>query len=300
MEGPNWHETTEQSVEHETFGKIVAALRKEQVDFTTGRRWSQQRLADRTGLTKRIVSKIERGRQARLDGEVLQELAGAFELTSLERREFFAAASQAADREVVRADLDHREVFERAWISLGAVGLPAFLMDAFGNVVGVNRAMVAFHGCNVAQLNAAKSTEESANLLGMLLAPDAPLRRVLGNGWHSKAMTMMRQWRAMTLRYRHTERYLQLYSALAAFPDFPIFWSASREQLQDVNSRLRSHIYTHRIHGPVGYTVFTDISLSGRGDLYLSTYVPQDPSTIELFQRLAGDSQHALRLAPWP
>ena len=287
-------------MEHETFGRIVAALRKEQIDFTTGRRWSQQKLADRTGLTKRIVSKIERGRQARLERDVLQELAGAFELTSLERREFFAAASQAGDREVVRAGLDHREAFERAWISLGTIGLPAYLMDAFGNILGINRAMVAFHGCNLAQINAAKSTEGGANILGMLFAQDAPLRKILGNGWNTKAMTVMRQWRAMTLRHRHTERYRQLYSALAALPDFPVFWSASRDQLQDVNTHLRSHIYTHRIHGPVGYTVFTDISLSGRGDLYLSTCVPQDPGTIQLFHRLAGASQHALRLSHWP
>ena len=287
-------------MEHEIFGKIVAALRKDQIDFATGRRWSQQKLADETGLTKRIVSKIERGRQARLEGEVLQGLAGAFELTSLERREFFALASQAADRAIVRADLDHREVFERAWASLSTLGLPAFLMDTFGNVVGINRAMIAFHGCNMAQINAAKASAEGVNLLGMLFAPDAPLRRVLGNGWHSNAMTEMRHWRAMTLRYRHTEQFQKLYMALAAFPDFPIFWSASRERLQDVNSRLHSHVYTHGVQGPVGYTVFTDVSLSDHGDLYLCTYVPQDRGTIELFQQLAETNQHALPMASWP
>ena len=239
-------------MEHETFGKIVAALRREHIDFATGRRWSQQKLAEETGLTKRIVSKIERGRQARLEGVVLQELARAFELTSLERREFFAMASQSADRAVVRADLDHREVFEKTWASLGAVGLPAFLMDAFGNIIGINRAMVAFHGCSMAQISEAKSTAEGVNLLGMLFAPDSTLRRVLGNGWHSNSMTVMRQWRAMTLRYRHTERFRQLFTALSAFPDFPMFWSASRERRQDVNSRLRSHIYTHRLHGAGG------------------------------------------------
>ncbi len=287
-------------MEHETFGKIVAALRREQIDYATGRRWSQQKLAEETGLTKRIVSKIERGRQARLEGEVLQNLARAFELTSLERREFFALASQSADKAVVRADLDHREVFEKAWASLSAIGLPAFLMDTFGNIVGINRAMIAFHGCSMAQLSEAKTTAEGVNLMGMLFSPDATLRRVLGNGWHSNAMTVMRQWRAMTLRYRHTERFRQLFALLSAFPDFSIFWSASRERPQDVNSRLRSHIYTHGVHGPVGYTVFTDISLSDQGDLYLSAYVPQDRNTIELFQRLSVGGQQALPLANWP
>ena len=213
---------------------------------------------------------------------------------------FFGLASQSADEAVVRADLDHREVFEKAWASLSAIGLPAFLMDTFGNILGINRAMIAFHGCSMAQLSEAKATAEGVNLMGMLFAPDATLRRVLGNGWHSNSMTVMRQWRAMTLRYRHTERFRQLFALLSVFPDFSIFWSASRERPQDVTSRLRSHIYTHSVHGPVGYTVFTDVSLSDRGDLYLSAYVPQDRNTIELFQRLSVGSQQALPLANWP
>ena len=287
-------------MEHEAFGRIVAALRKEQIDYASGRRWSQQKLAEETGLTKRIVSKIERGRQARLDGEVLQELARAFKLTSLERREFFAMASRLSDKTFVRADLNHEEVFEKAWSLLDTLCSPAFLMDPFANIVGINRAMVAFHGCNLAQINAAKAATEGVNLLTLLLAPDAALRQVLGHGWHSIALDIMRQWRAMTLRYRHTERFQKLYAALSAFPDFHMFWSVSRHRVQDVNSHLRSYVYTHKMHGPVGYTVFTNSSLSDYGDLYLSTYVPQDRGTVDLFQELAGKDSHALPLASWP
>ena len=54
------------------------------------------------------------------------------------------------------------------------------------------------------------------------------------------------------------------------------------------------------LYGPVGHTVFTDVSLSDRGDLYLSAYVPQDRCTIQIFQRLAGESRQALPLANWP
>ena len=287
-------------MEHETFGRIVAALRKEQIDYASGRRWSQQKLAEETGLTKRIVSKIERGRQARLDGEVLQELARAFKLTSLERREFFAMASRLSDKTFVRADLNHEEVFEKAWSLLDTLCSPSFLMDPFANIVGINRPMVAFHGCDLAQINAAKAATEGVNLLTLLLAPDASLRRVLGHGWHSIALDIMRQWRAMTLRYRHTERFHKLYAALSVFPDFHMFWSASRHRLQDVNSHLRSHSYTHRMHGPVGYTVFTNSSLSNYGDLYLSTHVPQDRGTVDLFQELAGKDSRAVPMASWP
>lgn len=92
-------------MEHATFGKVVAALRKEQISFHNGQNWSQQDLANEAGLTSRVVGRIERGEQARLDGEVLGSLAKAFNLTSLERREFFAMASEVANGEIVRKDL---------------------------------------------------------------------------------------------------------------------------------------------------------------------------------------------------
>ena len=84
-------------MERKMFGKVVAALRKEQIDFDSGYSWSQEKLAKETGLTTRIVGKIERGSQVRLDRGTLQELARVFRLTSLERREFFAMASEITD-----------------------------------------------------------------------------------------------------------------------------------------------------------------------------------------------------------
>lgn len=92
-------------MKHAEFGKVVAVLRKEQISFHSGQNWSQQDLASETGLSSRIVGRIERGEQARLDGEMLSSLARAFNFTSLERREFFAMASEVADREIVREDL---------------------------------------------------------------------------------------------------------------------------------------------------------------------------------------------------
>ena len=107
-------------MEHQAFGKIVAALRKEQINFTNGNRWNQTDLAEETGLTPSLVGRIERGQQARLDGEILTQLARAFNLTSLERREFFAMASEVTDKEIVRTDLCNEEVFEQG---AGVTGL---------------------------------------------------------------------------------------------------------------------------------------------------------------------------------
>ncbi|MDE0312630.1 MAG: helix-turn-helix domain-containing protein [Caldilineaceae bacterium] len=287
-------------MEHRTFGKIVAALRREQFDFASGHSWSQQQLAEATGLTARIVGKIERGEQARLDGEILQGLAQAFELTSFERREFFAMASEVTEAGLVRAALGDEDVFTRVWTLLDTLCAPSFLMDPFADIIGVNRALLAFHDLSLAQLKAARTAAGGANNIVLLLAPDAPLRGTLGRGWRPIALANVQQWRAMTLRYRHTPRFRRLFTALCAYPDFQGFWADSHEDGHDDYSRLRSYSYRHGAHGPVAYTVFTNISLSAYGDLYLSTFVPQDRETTVLFQELAGRGGQALSLAPWP
>jgi len=290
----------EEAVEHRTFGKIVAALRREQFDFASGHSWSQQQLAEATGLTARIVGKIERGEQARLDGEILQGLARAFELTSFERREFFAMASEVTEAGLVRATLGDEGVFGQVWRLLDTLCAPAFLMDPFADIIGVNRALLAFHDLSLAQLRATRTAGGGANNLVLLLAPGAPLRRMLGRGWRPIALANVQQWRAMTLRYRHTPRYRRLFTSLCAYPDFQRLWADSHEDGHDDYSLLRSYSYLHGAHGPVAYTVFTNTSLSAYGDLYLSTFVPQDRETTVLFQELAGKSGQALSLAPWP
>ena len=287
-------------MEHSTFGQVVAALRREQFDFSSGHSWTQRQLAKETGLTVRIVGKIERGEQARLDAEILQGLAQAFQLTSFERREFFAMASEVADAALVRAALGSEDVFTQVWALLDTLCAPAFLMDPFADLIGVNRALLAFHDLSLDQLKAARATAAGANNIVLLLAPDGRLRHILGRGWRPIALANMQQWRAMTLRYRHTARFRQLFSALSACPDFYGLWADSHEDGYDDYSRLRSYAYTHGAHGPVAYTVFTNTSLSAYGELYLSTFVPQDRVTTALFETLAGKSGQALSLAPWP
>jgi transcriptional regulator with XRE-family HTH domain len=231
------------------FGKIVASLRKEQVDFTSGRSWTQAQLAEATGLTRKIVSKIEQGAQARLGREVLCALADAFHLTTLERREFFAAASEVTDAEIVRSNQCAQTILGQIWAMLESVRLPAYLFDPFGDVLGVNPALLAFHNLSLPDLKAARSTDLGVNVLAQIFDPEGPLRRVLGAHWSAIALSNLQQWRAMTLRYRHTPRFQQLFAALSCYPDFDRLWAVSRNIPDDQHSRLRHFIYDHDIHG---------------------------------------------------
>lgn len=248
------------------------------------------------------MGRIERGQQPRVDGEILTQLARAFNLTSLERREFFAMASEVTDKEIVRADLCNEEVFEQVWTLLDSLQTPAFLMDPFGDIIGANRSSIAFHNINLTKLRAGKSTSAGINNLALLLSPVSSLRQILGHAWQSITLNNVQQWRTMTFRYRHTPRFQQLFAALSTFPEFRMLWAAgnNHERAIDDCSRLRSYIYTHGVHGPVAYTVFTNTSLSSYGDLYLSTLVPQDHVTAELFQGLTDKDRHVLSFTPWP
>lgn len=289
-------------MDHKTFGKIVAALRREQVSFLSGHSWLQRDLAAETGLTPRIVGRIERGSQARLDGDVLQKLANSFELTSLERREFFSMACEVMDNEIVRRDLCSKDVFDEVWELLEEICAPAFITDPFGDLVGVNRCMLAFHNLDLTILHDIKTKYGSVNHLAMILDSETPMRQRLGYNWHPIALANLQQWRVTTLRYRHTPRFREILSSLAACPEFRVLWADhyGHERAIDDCSRLRKCVYTHGVHGPVTYTVLTNTSLTTHGDLYLSVFVPQNIVTTKLFQGLARKHTGAIPLSPWP
>ena len=289
-------------MDHATFGKVVAALRKEQISFHSGQNWSQQDLATESGLTPRIVGRIERGEQARLDGDVLGALATAFNLTSLERREFFAIASEVADQKIVRKDLCDDEVFNEVWNLLNGLYAPAFLTDPFLDIVGVNRSLLSFHGVSMQALQGFRSTPAGVNILGILFASDSPMNRALGLGWRSIAHANVQQWRVATLRYRHTSRFRQLFTALLEFKEFRMMWAAGNDAEHAIEdcSRLRSCVYKHGVHGAVAYTVFVNISLSASGDLHLCTFVPQNRDTAMLFHEMAAHDNSAVRVSQWP
>ena len=174
-------------------------------------------------------------------------------------------------------------------------------MDPFADVIGVNRALLAFHDLSLAQLKAARATAAGANNIAFLLAPDGRLREMLGRGWRPIALANVQQWRAMTLRYRHTARFRQLFSALSAYPDFYGLWADSHEDGYDDYSRLRSYSYLHGAHGPVAYTIFTNTSLSAPLGSCISPRLCPRTASRPLFSRSwRVRSGQALSLAPWP
>ena len=77
------------------FGELVATLRQD-MD------WTQSELAEYADVNDAVISQIERGVKKHFEPELLFCLANVFQLTTLERREFFLAASGLDQKQIVR------------------------------------------------------------------------------------------------------------------------------------------------------------------------------------------------------
>jgi len=176
------------------FGKLIAALRKEQFDPVAGKPWTQQMLAQRTGLLPRTIGEIERGQKAIMDADTLLRLAQAFRLTTLERREFFAAATSVAAADVARDTCDAERIFQELWETMQQLYLPAVLHDAYFDLLAVNTLYRGFHnlpaklpGDMGGVMRGEMPTSWRSSSVRMHLS--APLRRIVGVRWPRRACT---------------------------------------------------------------------------------------------------------------
>src|SRR3990172_1994372 len=86
---------TRNRMNRKDFGKLLSTLRQD-LD------WTQFELSEYADIDEAVVSQIERGVKRHFEPELLFRLANALQLTTLERREFFLAASGLDQNQIVR------------------------------------------------------------------------------------------------------------------------------------------------------------------------------------------------------
>src|SRR5512145_426690 len=128
------------------FGELVAALRQDMG-------WTQFQLSEYSDVDHAVISQIERGVKKFFEPELLFCLANAFQLTTLERREFILAASGLDEKQSVRQPaagvatdvFNVRKLLDRMIRLTAEIRLPAFLCDVYNDVVAANHMMLAFY-----------------------------------------------------------------------------------------------------------------------------------------------------------
>jgi transcriptional regulator with XRE-family HTH domain len=287
------------------FGELVSTLR---LDLG----WTQFQLAEYSGLDVAVVSQIERGVKKFFEPELLFCLANALQLTTIERSEFFLAASGLEEKQLMRQPFagfttdvfDARKVLERMVNLTGEIMLPAFMVDVYSDVIAANYMMMGFYNVPVDLIRDAAEIPGGYNTTRLNFGKDLGWRRQITDNWEAYALNSMRAFRESSLRYRATPYFKYLMRAFrnpAAYPLFERYWKMVSSTEQDKDMNLDHFQYDHHEFGQLSYIASVTTAVTSFGNLYLVQNLPLDPHTDEVFSMLKTEvGQGVVRLASWP
>ena len=280
-----------------TFGKIVAELRKSQFDPSSGKIWSQKAFATEISENERLVASIEQGKKAYIDQEILFKMAEAFNLTSLERQEFFNCAVEISAGKTVVGSQPSEEILRGLIKTMEQLRVPALVYDEFFDVVAYNSIILALYSLE----KKTSMPDFRQNVIGALFSNNTELRQIFSTSWHQVALNHVHRFRASTLGKRHSEYFKKLFEDLCQLPDFKQIWMTSQyaetDQFQD--AQIAQHY--HPRFGEISYLAAKSTTLTSDGKLYLLTLSPANSNTAKVFEKLACVRATSTNyLAIWP
>ena len=287
------------------FGQLIATLRQD-LD------WTQFQLAEFAQVDEAIISQMERGVKKFFEPEQLFHLANALQLTTLERREFFLAASGLDQKQIVRQPsmatatdvFKVRRSLEKLIELTGRVRLPAFLSDVYGDAIAANQTILSFFKIPPIILETAPHIPGGYNTVRVNFGKESVVRDRIENNWDGYALSSMRSFRERSLRYRAQPYFKHLMSIFRNPVEFPLFdryWKMVSSIEQDKEIDTDHFTYRHDQFGDVKYTAAASVTITSFGELFLVQYLPLDEWTSQTFEQIARETgQAVIRLAPWP
>ena len=287
------------------FGQLLATLRQD-LD------WTQFQLAEFAEVDEAVISQIERGVKKFFEPELLFCLANALQLTTLERREFFLAASGLDQKQIVRQPslamatdvFNIRKILDKLIELTGQVRLPAFLADVYGDVIAANRIILSFFKVPPIILETAPHVPGGYNTVRVNFGKESVVRNRIANNWDGFALNAMRTFREHSLRYRaqpYFKYLMSLFRNPVEYPLFDRFWKMVSSIEQDKEIDTDYFDFQHDEFGQVKYSASATITITSFGELFLIQYLPLDEHTARVFEQIAKEvGQSALRVAPWP
>jgi transcriptional regulator with XRE-family HTH domain len=287
------------------FGELVSTLR---LDLG----WTQFQLAEYAGLEVAVISQIERGVKKFFEPELLFCLANALQLTTIERNEFFLAASGLDEKQLLRQPsagiltdvFDAKKILERMVTLTGEIMIPAFLVDVYSDLIAANYMMAAFYNVPPALIEEAAKIPAGYNTSRLNFGKDRGWRNQITRNWDDYAVNSMRAFRESSLRYHSTPYFkylMKIFRNQAEYPLFNRYWKMVSSIEQDKDMNLDHFHYDHSEFGPLSYIASVTIAVTSFGNLYLVQNLPLDCHTDEVFNQLKVKvGQGVLRLASWP
>jgi transcriptional regulator with XRE-family HTH domain len=287
------------------FGQLVATLRQD-LD------WTQFRLAEYAEVDEAVISQIERGVKKYFEPELLFCLANALQLTTLERREFFLAASGLDQKQIVRQPsmatatdvFNVRKSLDKLVELTRLVRLPAFLADVYGDALAANQIILSFFKVPSYILETAPDMIGGYNTARVNFGKESVIRDRIADNWEGYALNSMRSFRERSLRYRaqpYFKYLMQTFRNQVEYPLFDRYWKMVSSTEQDKEIDTDYFVFQHDEFGRVQYAASSTMTITSFGELFLVQYLPLDEQTSHTFDKLAKEvGQMVVRLAPWP
>lgn len=287
------------------FGQLLATLRQD-LD------WTQFELAEYAEVDEAIISQIERGVKKHFEPKLLFCLANSLQLTTLERREFFLAASGLDQKQIVRQPsagmstdvFNVRRVLDKMVELTRMVRLPAFLGDVYGDVIAANSMILSFFKVPQGYVESAQQVPGGYNTARFNFGKDLVAHSHVEDNWDGYALNSMRSFRENSLRYRAQPYFKYLMKVFRNRNEYPLFdryWKMVSSVEQDKETTTDYFSFRHDEFGQIKYISSSTISMTSFGELFLIQYLPLDETTSQVFEQLAREAgQGVTTFAPWP
>jgi transcriptional regulator with XRE-family HTH domain len=287
------------------FGELIATLRQD-----LG--WTQFQFAEYAEVDEAVVSQIERGVKKYFEPDLLFRLANALHLTTLERREFFLAASGLDDTQLVRqlsaqtaTDVfNGRKLLDKLVSLLGQMQFPAFVTDVYSDVIAANNSILAFFKIPATMIENADRIPGGYNSMRLIFGRELVGRTHVADNWDHYALDTIRAFRETSLRYRarpYFKYLMKTFRNQTEYPFFERYWRIISSTEEDKEINMDSFHYHHNEFGELNYISTSTVSMTSFGELFLNQYLPLDAHTGQVFGQLLRETgQGAARLAPWP
>jgi len=287
------------------FGLLLSTLR---LDLD----WTQFQLAEYANVDNAVISQIERGVKKHFEPDLLFSLANALQLTTLERREFFLAASGLEKSQFVRQHtmatntdvFNARKIMDKMVDLTRQVRLPAFLTDAYSDIIAANQIVISFFEIPLVLLETAPNIPGGYNTARLNFGKESIMRDRIESNWDGYALNSMRSFREHSLRYRAQPYFKYLMKAFRNPSEYPLFnryWKMVSSIEQDNAINMDYFDFQHTKFGSVKYTASSTVTITSFGELFLIQYLPLDERTSQIFEQVAKETgQAVIRAAPWP
>ncbi len=281
------------------FGLLIKTLRQNSID-QWGNPWTRESLSKAVHLSPDQLGRLERGDRKYLDTQTLKLLADSFNLTNLERKEFFYAALGLSDEELFSQE-DSISQLKNLLAETDNLQVPIMLLDAYADIVAANNATLNLFMMTPELLDYTRQIPAGQNLLNLVYAPAFGAREILGPFWRKLATIEILLFRRSTLRYRHTAYFKYLFKILLKEKQFDIDWYFCQRYADRYDITYVHFTYEHPRFGPLSYVATETIISTRKGELYLLIYNPVDDRTTSVFKGLKrSNGNRVYRFAPWP